>query len=249
MPTGPLDPRQRFTATAALYPKYRPSYPPELYDWIAETVGVRPPARVADIGCGTGIATRQLAERGYDVVGVDPNADMLAQARREAGGPRYVVGTASATGLPDASVDLVTAGQAAHWFPLPDFLAEVARIGRWGCVFWYVRAPSPFNDGYEAALNRYSSEYRDVPRPAPTLARLRELLGERSFMEVKLRSSQVLDEDGVIGRAWSSSYVAHGVADRDAFDAELRRLFAAHRRGDVVEMPYDTLALAWPAHP
>src|SRR4051794_5837957 len=90
-----LDPKERFSATAAIYGQYRPSYPAELFDWLERVTGIVPPARIADVGCGTGIATRQLAARGYDVVGVDPNEDMLARARAESPGLLFVKGTSS----------------------------------------------------------------------------------------------------------------------------------------------------------
>src|SRR5262249_3448715 len=110
-----VDSRQRFSATADAYHRYRPDYPQALLDWLVAETGVASGARVADIGCGTGISSRFLAARGFRVVGVDANADMLARAVEAGGGPRYVVGEAVATGLPDRSVDLVTAAQSFHW--------------------------------------------------------------------------------------------------------------------------------------
>ena len=76
-----LDARERFSGLAGLYDRHRPSYPAALLDWIVTSAGLAPGDPVADIGCGTGIATRLLAERGFDVVGVDPNQAMLAEAR------------------------------------------------------------------------------------------------------------------------------------------------------------------------
>src|SRR6185295_18805357 len=64
---GVIDPRDRFSGAADLYHRYRPSYPDTLLDWIERTTDLHPPARVADVGCGTGISSRLLAERGYDV--------------------------------------------------------------------------------------------------------------------------------------------------------------------------------------
>jgi SAM-dependent methyltransferase len=246
-----LDPRERFSKTADLYRKHRPAYPDELFVWIERTTGVAPPARAADIGCGTGISTRHLASQGYTTIGIDPNAEMLAHAA--AAGPptiAYRRGEAERTGLADASVELVIAAQAFHWFPLEATLDEWHRIlvpGGWCCVFWNVRAPSPLNDAYEELLLGASEEYRQIPKPHPTLAKLRGALVTREarIEEASFRTEQRLDRDGFLGRAWSSSYVAHGIADRPAFDAALVDLFERYQAQGRVVMPYDTIALAW----
>src|SRR5688572_16290540 len=136
------DSRERFTATVDNYEKYRPTYPSELIDWVVATSGIGPGARVADLGCGTGISTRLFAARGFNVIGIDPNEEMLKRAIR-AGGAEYRKGEASATGLGDRSVDLIVGGQAFHWFDLAPTFREFRRIlkphGRCA-AFWNVRS-------------------------------------------------------------------------------------------------------------
>jgi len=98
-------------------------------------------AKEVDLGCGTGISTRLFATTGHPVIGIDPNADMLATARAE-GAQEYRIGTSEHTGLPDACADLIIAAQAFHWFHLDRTFAELERIGtaRSACVaFWNVR--------------------------------------------------------------------------------------------------------------
>jgi SAM-dependent methyltransferase len=74
-----------------------------------------------------------LAERFPWVIATDASAQQIAQAEpRE--NVEYLVAPAERTGLPDASVDLVTVAQAAHWFDLPAFYAEARRVGREGAV-------------------------------------------------------------------------------------------------------------------
>src|SRR5437763_840626 len=101
-------PTERFTETAALYKLHRPGYPDALWPFVERTTGVRPGARVLDLGCGTGISTRFVAARGHRVLGIDPNEEMLAAAT-DAGGAEYARGECTRTGRPDASAELVTA--------------------------------------------------------------------------------------------------------------------------------------------
>ena len=65
---------------------------------------------IVDLGCGTGISTRLFATTGHPVIGIDPNADMLATARGESA-QDYRVGTSEHTSLPDACADLIIAAQ------------------------------------------------------------------------------------------------------------------------------------------
>lgn len=244
-----VDPHSRFSATAERYHAYRPSYPPALVDWVLGLPGLPEPPAVADVACGTGITTRLFAERGGEVVGVDPNDDMLAFARAE-GGPNVTVvkGTAEATGLPAASVDLVTVGQGFHWFDLSAALAEMGRIlrpGGWCAAFWNTRARSPFLDGYERLLQERSSEYPRIKTPERTIEEIQASPAVTAARTAEFANAQVLDRAGVFGRAHSSSYVAHGVEDREAFDHELSALFDAHQAAGVVEFAYRTLAIAW----
>lgn len=199
------------------------------------------------MGCGTGISTRLLAERGYDVIGVDPNEDMLQQARRE-GGARYICGEAAATGLADASVELVAAAQAYHWFDVPASLLEFRRILRPGgrCVaFWNLRGDGPFMDAYDALLRVHASEYGVLLKPRETLAALKARPEVGDVREAEFAHAQRLDRDGLFGRAYSSSYVVHGVADKHGFDAALRELFDSHAVGGEIEFPYRCTAMLW----
>lgn len=242
------DPRRRFSAVADLYHRHRPSYPPETVDWILGTAGLTPPATIADIGCGTGISARLFAERGFDVVGVDPNEEMLAKARG-GGGARYVRGEAAATGLADGSVDLAIAAQAFHWFDIEATLAELARIlrpGRWSAAFWNVRAlEGAFMEEYDALLRQWSREYAVVESHEETGRRLKTHAGVLDPREAAFANVQRLDRDGFFGRVASSSYVIHGVDDRPGFDRALGELFDRHQAGGLVALRYDTVAVAW----
>ena len=244
----PIDPRDRFSGAADAYARYRPSYPDALVDWVIADASLRPGDPVADVGCGTGLFTRRLAARGLDVVGIDPNEDMLAAARAAGGGPRYARGEAAATGLGDASVALVTVAQAFHWFAIDPALAEFRRVLRPAgrvATAWNLRGTGAFMDAYEALLKRFSSEYRVLERWEETLARLRAHPAVEGCRDFETPSAQSFDLEGLRGRSWSSSYVFRGVTDRAGFDAALRRLFDEHARDGRVLFPYRSVVLAF----
>jgi ubiquinone/menaquinone biosynthesis C-methylase UbiE len=120
-----------------IYDRYRPSPLPGVLDVLTFLVGRERPGLAVDLGCGTGLATRALAERVEEVVGIEPNATMLAQARAATDQPnvRYVEAFANDTRLDGGTADIVTAWQAFHWMQPQPALAEAARILRDGGIF------------------------------------------------------------------------------------------------------------------
>lgn len=244
----PVDSRERFAGVAAGYARFRPSYPAALVDWIMAESGVRPGDRVADVGCGTGILTRLLAQRGLGVTGIDPNEDMLEQARAAGGPAGYRRGEAGTTGLDRASVALVTVAQAFHWFGADAALAEFHRVLQPGghvAAVWNLRAASPFMAEYQALLRRFSSEYAVMESWEESLARLRAHPRVEVPRDFEAPNAQAFDFEGLQGRSWSSSYVFRGVTDRQGFDRALRSLFVAHARDGAIEFPYRSVGLVF----
>jgi SAM-dependent methyltransferase len=124
-----------FSGHAASYVEYRPTYPPALFQFIAD---IAPAQRcVWDCGTGSGQAAQGLAEHFQTVIATDISAPQLQNA---APNPRieYRLAAAEQSSLDAASVDAVTAFQAAHWFDLPQFFAEAQRVMVPGgiCSLW-----------------------------------------------------------------------------------------------------------------
>jgi SAM-dependent methyltransferase len=241
------DSRRRYAGAAEHYHRHRPSYPAALIEWIVGVTGQRPPARMADIGCGTGIATRLFAGRGFEAVGVDPSQEMLSYAHAS-GGARYVRAEATATGLSGGSIDLVVAAQSFHWFEMAPALAEFRRIlrpGGWCAAFWNLRASTAFVDAYHDLLRAFSSEYDIMVKQEAAAAALRGHPEVVAQHEAEFTNGQFLDHEGLRGRAYSSSCVKNGVTDPAAFEAALGSLFEAHQRDGRVELRYRTVALCW----
>ena len=113
------------------YAASRPSYPPELFEWLAAAVPRRGTAW--DTATGNGQAAWGLAAHFEHVIATDISASQLRFARRH---PRieYRVAPAETSGLAAASVDLVVAAAAIHWFDLPRFYDEVRRVTQRGSV-------------------------------------------------------------------------------------------------------------------
>lgn len=114
-----------FSNVATRYADFRPHYPEELFDYLATLVARD--ATVWDCAAGNGQATRGLARRFARVVATDASAEQIASAPALPNA-EFRVALAEISGLPDASVGLVTVAQALHWFDLPRFYAEVKRV-------------------------------------------------------------------------------------------------------------------------
>jgi SAM-dependent methyltransferase len=240
------NPTGRFTGLAALYARCRPGYPASALDHIIARCGLGPRSLLVDVGCGTGISSRLLAERGIRVLGVEPNAEMRTQAEAAPGGspaPTYCEGRAEATCLPSGSADAVLAAQAFHWFDPGPALAEFHRILKpdgWVALMWNERDESdPFTAEYGVA-------FRSV-RGAAALEMSRGRAGEPLLVSplfqdgsrVTFANVQELDEDGLLGRAFSASYAPREPEEAERFAAALREVFARHQRHGRVVIHYE----------
>jgi SAM-dependent methyltransferase len=123
--------QDHFSGHAAEYARFRPRSPEPLFDWLAQVVPGR--RRAWDAGTGNGQAAIPLAERFSEVIATDPSAEQLLRVPPN---PRIrtLVAAEECAAIESASVDLVTVAQAAHWFDLERFSAEVDRVCRAGAV-------------------------------------------------------------------------------------------------------------------
>ncbi len=242
------DPTQRFSARVENYIRYRPSYPPQVLETLRSECGLTASSTVADIASGTGIFTRLLLENGNRVFGVEPNREMREAAERLlAGYPRFtsVTGTAEAATLPDQSVDLATAAQAAHWFDLPKARIEFARIlkpGGWAVLLWNERCTdrTPFLREYEELLLQYGTDYEKV-RHEHTTDNIGGFFAPTPFGQRVFDMRQDFDCAQLEGRLLSSSYApGEGHPQHEAMLRELRRLFDAHQNNGRIGMDYVT---------
>lgn len=230
------------------YVRYRPGYPRAIIDLMRLECGLQPHHLVADIASGTGLFTRLLLDNANSVFAVEPNQEMREMGNHELSGYDRLVsvaGTAEETTLRDASVDFVTAAQAAHWFDRSKARAEFIRILKPGgrCVLiWNERCidTTPFLRDYEQMLLAYGTDYKEV-RHERTTAVIHEFFAPEPCREKVFRNNQRLDYDGTAGRLLSSSYAP--LADHPNHGPmmqELNRIFRIHAVNNAVEFQYNT---------
>jgi len=148
-----------FSGHADAYARHRPRYPAELFAWLA---GVIPDRTLAwDAGTGNGQVAVALTDHVKEVVATDASADQLARAVSHAH-VAYRHEPADRVSLPAASVDLITAGAAAHWFDLDAFYREVRRVGKKGSVVaLFSYGPRDVGDAFGPIVRRFQDEVLD----------------------------------------------------------------------------------------
>ena len=246
----------RFSGFAELYDRYRPRPPEVIVDLLTQLAAKDRPV-VVDLGSGSGLSTLIWTRCAAEVVGVEPNADMRAQAdeRRgadsSAGMVRFIAGLSTATGLPDRYADIVTCSQSLHWMEPNGTLAEVARILRDNGVFaaYDCDWPPTLNAEAEQAYNacRAKAEALErLMRLAPEvvkwnkgghLERIKQSGRFRYVNEVVLHHVERGGAERLVGLALSQGEIAtllkHGIGEDEIGITALREA-ARHALGDAI---------------
>ena len=240
-----MNPQSRFTSRAVDYAKYRPSYPDRVIDRIIAELDNVSESVAADIGAGTGISSRLLADRGIKVLAIEPNAAMRQVAK-----PHPLVefrhGNAEDTKLPDASVNLVTCFQAFHWFNPEPTLIEFARILKPNGIIALIWNDRDI-DGSDLFTRQHDSIITKASNKNPIHSRLdgkSDLQLNTLFSKVKRYSfpyQQAFELKGLVGLAMSASYMPQtGIAYQQLI-AELTDLHARHCNDKgLVHLHYQT---------
>jgi ubiquinone/menaquinone biosynthesis C-methylase UbiE len=229
-----------FEEVAEIYERARPGYPSDAVAWFAERLGLHAGRTVLDLGAGTGKLTRALVDAGARVIAVEPGDAMRAVLERELPNVEAHRGSAESIPLPDDAVDVITVGQAFHWFRHDEAVPEMHRVLRPGGgvgLIWNARDDLP--EEIVELVERFVPPDRPGPEDWPHLLAENGLFGpleERTFP-----FSQRLDADGLVERMCSISFVAAAPPeDRRRVDAELRAVVA--RLGGTVDFSYVTRA-------
>ncbi len=175
--------QDHFSTQASAYAQFRPHYPKDLFAWLASLLPRRELAW--DCATGNGQAAISIADFFERVIATDASAEQIKNASPN-DRVEYRVATAEDSGLASNACDLITVGQALHWFDTDAFYAEAGRTLRangvlavWSYTFLEIEA------AIDAIVNRFYHEtvgpywppertlvengYRDFSFPFPEL--------------------------------------------------------------------------------
>jgi ubiquinone/menaquinone biosynthesis C-methylase UbiE len=187
----------RFTERARAYAATRPVHPPASIAYVLEGFGDPSKLHVADLGAGTGLSSRPIADAGPAVWAVEPNAAMRDAAEPH---PRVTMVDASAerTTLPDACADIVTACTAWHWFDHALAVPEVLRIlksrGRLAIMEIHFDESDPFTKGWRDAFWRFGKR---VPLMPGNLIDYAKAINHNAVTNETFAFAQTLDRAGL----------------------------------------------------
>lgn len=243
-----VEPTERFSSRVENYVKFRPGYPTGVIDLLASACGLSRQSIVADIGSGTGILTNLFLKNGNKVFGVEPNREMRMAAEHFLRDyPRFISvdARAEATSLNDHSIDILTAGQAFHWFDREKSRQEFIRIlkpGGWVVLIWNERRldSSSFLRAVEDLLLKFGTLYDQV-RHENAYDYVAPFFGGGRFEQASFKNLQRLDLDAFKGRIFSASYTPEpGHPNFEPMLEQLLVIFSAHQVNGKVTIEYDT---------
>lgn len=145
-----------YSGHADAYARHRPRYPDELFAWLASLVPAR--ALAWDAGTGSGQVAIALAAHFDGVIATDASGDQIAHATPHAR-VEYRTEPSDRVSLSDGTVDLITAGAAAHWFELDGFYREARRAGKRGAVIaLFSYGPRDIADAVHPLVHRFQED-------------------------------------------------------------------------------------------
>ena len=156
--------RQTFESAADLYDAARPDYPPELFDDVLELAELEPGARLLEIGCATGKATRPFLARGFTVTCVELGAELAARARRNLTGLPVTIDVApfEEWEAEPESFDLVFAATAWHWIDPQVRYEKAHHLLRPGGHLAFWSAVHAFPGGFDPFFTEIQDVYDEI---------------------------------------------------------------------------------------
>ncbi len=242
-------PDDLFAGTAYYYARYRPPYPDVFFEHVAERFGLDGTGRLLDVGCGTGQIAIPFAPYFAEVVGLDPDPSMLAEAARVAreanvsnvrwiqGRDRDLIQFAGEIG----NVRLSTFGRAFHWMEQDATLRALDQIiepdgGVVVCSdaerIW--RISGDWQHATQEVIRRWLGGVRRAGSGTYNVrhAPFTETLEASAFSEVEYFQTEVErfpTIDDIVGYLYSTSFCSHHVLGdkQEAFEADLRQTLGA----------------------
>ncbi len=238
------DPKKRFSSRVENYVNYRPTYPIEIINFLIKERILSKNSIIADIGSGTGILSKLFINNFNKVYAVEPNDEMRNAAERQfINYPNFISikGSAEKTELEDHSIDIITVGQAFHWFDIELTKIEFRRVLNENghvVIIWNSRkkAGNKFSEDYEKIVSKYGTDYKQV--------RMNERIVDDfyQYQLKKFENYQDLDYNGLKGRLLSTSYIPlDNDPNFEQMIIELEELFSRNQKNGKIRFEYNTL--------
>lgn len=242
------EPEDMFKGTAYYYSRYRPGYPEEFFDLISDAFGLDGRGRLLDLGCGTGQIAVPFAGRFEEVVAMDPEPEMIAEARRvidQAEARNVALLQGSSEDLPALKQTLgifrvVAMGSSFHWMDRAATLKTLAHMVEPGGgivvagqgSFW--TADTVWGRAVKAVVQKWlgparragSGTFDELPERHESVID-RSAFGPCRAHVITYSRTSTLDQ--VIGHLYSTSFCSPSLLGerREAFEAELRAVLVA----------------------
>lgn len=238
-----VDPKKRFSSRVEKYIKFRPNYPPKIIDFLTEKKILSKQSIIADVGSGTGILSEIFLKNGNKVFGVEPNSEMRRAAEKLLNGyPNFVSISSSAenTSLLSNSIDLITVGQAFHWFDVDRTKREFKDILKpqgYAVIIWNNRRKTgkKFSSQYEKLILKYGTDYKEVRKNEKKIDQFYQ------YKRKVFYNYQDLDFESLKGRLLSVSYIPlEGEPNYEDMLKELYWVFKEYEQNGIVRLEYDT---------
>jgi SAM-dependent methyltransferase len=172
-----------FAGSAAYYARGRLPYPQRMADALRETLGLDGSGRLLDVGCGPGLLGLLLSGMFAEVVGVDADPEMVAEAKRQAtlrglANTRWLNLRAETLPAGLGVFRVATFGRSFHWMDRPRVAALVREMLEPGGAWVHVSAP----------IARAADPSDELPAPPPPREAISELV--RSYLGPDRRAGQ-----------------------------------------------------------
>jgi ubiquinone/menaquinone biosynthesis C-methylase UbiE len=250
----------RFSGFVNIYDKYRPKAPQKVVEVLTSYLKRRP-SLVVDLGCGTGLSTFIWKNHADQIIGVEPNNDMIKKASEklshlsDASHISFVSGFSNQLEMESGTVDVITCSQSFHWMEPVSTLEEASRVLREGGIFAAYDCDLPptiswiIEDEYIRLINKADTlivritEQENLVRRWDKEKHLQNIAHSQAFRftkEVVFHNLETCDADRYVGLALSlgglQTVFKLGSSDLNADIETFRMKVEDHFQGETLDI-------------